>query len=30
MFRDVTHLYEVPEGQQLVEWFDKDPSKANA
>lgn len=30
MFRDVTHLYEVPEGQQLVEWFDKDPSKTNA
>ena len=30
MFRDVTHLYEVPEGQQLVEWFDEDPSKANA
>lgn len=30
MFMDVSHLYEVPEGQQLVKWFDVDPSKANA
>lgn len=30
MFMNVSHLYEVPEGQQLVKWFDVDPSKANA